>query len=215
MIPITIRTQPDDLTCGPTSLHAVYNYYNDIISLDTVIKEVAYLEEGGTLGVLLGSHALKRGYRAMIYTYNLKVIDPTWFSMDSAVLIEKLKMQLHYKKGKKFHRVTDAYIEFLELGGVLNFTNLSPSLLRKYFRKNIPILAGLSATYLYTCARESTDVHNKSFYDDIKGHPVGHFVILCGFDILKRHVVIADPYKENPLYGNNYYSVRVDRLLNS
>ncbi|MGA1869652.1 MAG: hypothetical protein ACMUJM_14030 [bacterium] len=103
MIPITISTQPDDLTCGPTSLHAVYNYYNDIISLDKVIKEVAYLEEGGTLGVLLGSHALKRVYRAMIYTYYLKVIDPTWFSMDRAVMIEKLKMQLHYKKGKKFY----------------------------------------------------------------------------------------------------------------
>ena len=32
-----------------------------------------------TLAVLLGCHALRRGYEATIYTFNLQVFDPTWF----------------------------------------------------------------------------------------------------------------------------------------
>ena len=32
-LPITILPQPDDTTCGPTCLHAVYGYYDDSIPL--------------------------------------------------------------------------------------------------------------------------------------------------------------------------------------
>ena len=58
---LKILTQPDDSTCGPTSLHAVYQYFDDDISLDQVIAEVSFLQEGGTLAVMLGCHALQ-GY---------------------------------------------------------------------------------------------------------------------------------------------------------
>src|SRR6185369_13364802 len=70
---LEILPQPDDITCGPTCLHAVYRYFGDVIGLDQVIEEVPQLETGGTLAVLLGCHALRRGYDATIYTYNLQV----------------------------------------------------------------------------------------------------------------------------------------------
>ncbi len=76
---VDILPQPDDTTCGPTCLHAAYRYYGDIISLTQVIREVRKLKGGGTLAVFLACHALKRGYQAKIYTYNLHVFDPTWF----------------------------------------------------------------------------------------------------------------------------------------
>lgn len=59
---LEILPQPDDTTCGPTCLHAVYSYFGDALDLSTVIGEVQTLEEGGTLAVLLGLHALRRGY---------------------------------------------------------------------------------------------------------------------------------------------------------
>ncbi|TXK36431.1 peptidase-C39 like family protein [Pontibacter qinzhouensis] len=216
MIPIKIHTQPDDSTCGPTSLHAVYRYFNDPIPLNEVIREVPYLDEGGTLEVLLASHALKRGYRARIYTYNLHVFDPTWFKLENKEIIQKLEMQLKLKKhSSKFERATLAYIEFLELGGELRCTDLTKSLLRKYFEQGVPLLTGLSATYLYQSAREFTDHLGDSVYDDVQGFPMGHFVVLCGFAEDQKHIVVADPYKENPFFKNNYYEVNVSRLLNS
>lgn len=74
-----IQSQPDEVTCGPTCLHALYQYYGEDISLKQVIREVKQLKAGGTLAVMLGNHALQRGYKAYIYTYNLNVFDPSWF----------------------------------------------------------------------------------------------------------------------------------------
>src|SRR5262245_48376151 len=97
MLPIKILTQPNDETCGPTSLHAVYTYYCSNISFVVVIAQVSYLESCGTLAVMLAIHALNRGYQAKIFTYNLHVFDPTWFYDVHVDISSKLKEQLQYK----------------------------------------------------------------------------------------------------------------------
>ncbi|MFD1187249.1 peptidase-C39 like family protein [Pontibacter rugosus] len=215
MIPIKIHTQPDDSTCGPTSLHAVYRYFKDTISLSEVIKEVPSLDEGGTLEVLLACHALQRGYQARIYTYNMFIFDPTWIGLGNEEIILKLEEQLAFKKGSKFHRATHAYIEFLRLGGELRCRDLNKNLLREYFDINVPLLTGLSATYLYQSAREFTNEEGNSVYDDVRGLPMGHFVVLCGFSEDQKSVVVADPYPDNPSFQNNYYEVKTTHLINS
>ncbi len=215
MIPIKIHTQPDDSTCGPTSLHAVYRYFKDPITLSDVIKEVPYLDEGGTLEVLLACHALKRGYRASIYTYNLHIFDPTWIGLSNEEIILKLEQQLEFKKGSKFLRATMAYIEFLKLGGELKSRDLTKNLLIEYFERGIPLLTGLSATYLYRSAREFGNENGDSVYDDIRGYPMGHFVVLCGLGEDLKSIVVADPYQENPYFKDNYYEVKASHLINS
>ena len=212
---LKILTQPDDSTCGPTSLHAVYQYYQDMIPLETVIEEVSFLEEGGTLAVLLACHALKRGYKARIYSYNLHVFDPTWFKGTNEKIIKNLQEQLLYKPDPKLQLATKAYIEFLELGGELKCDDLTVELLDSYFSQGIPVLTGLSATYLYNCARERTNERDEAIYDDVRGEPLGHFVVLCGFTPDRDKVIVADPYQENPFFRNNYYQVKSTRLINS
>ena len=54
---VDILPQPDDNSCGPTCLHALYRYYGDELPLDQVLAEVPMLESGGTLDVLLANHA--------------------------------------------------------------------------------------------------------------------------------------------------------------
>lgn len=215
MIPIKIHTQPDDSTCGPTSLHAVYRYFKDPIPLGEVIKEVPYLDEGGTLEVMLACHALQRGYEATIFTYNLNVFDPTWFGLGNEEIIAKLEEQLTIKTGKKLKRASLAYIEFLKLGGKLRCEDLTVTLLRTFFDNGIPMLTGLSATYLYRSSREFADEAGNSIYNDVRGYPMGHFVVLCGFTDDLQHVVVADPYPENPYFKNNYYEVGLSHLLSS
>lgn len=219
MLPIKIHTQPTQVTCGPTSLHAIYNYYGDPITLEQVIEEISYVAGGGTLAVMLGSHALKRGYQAKIYTYNLKVFDPTWFTVApdrlNQHLIEKLKLQQKVKSTQKLHKASSAYIEFLKQGGKILFEDLTPTLLSKYFRKQVPILTGLSATYLYRSAREIAPDDFTTAYDDVGGLASGHFVVLCGHDEESNNIVVADPYPENPEFKSQYYSVKVNRVINA
>lgn len=207
-----IKAQPDDVTCGPTCLHSIYQYYRDEISLREVVNEVKSLKTGGTLAVMLGNHALKRGYQASIYTYNLNVFDPTWFSLPQSKMIANLKKQMRYKfRSKKLQVASKAYIKFIEAGGVVQQKELDEHLIKDYLKKDIPILTGLSATYLYGTQRE---IPSNNKFDSIKGEPVGHFVIINGYDESTNMVYLADPMNPNPL-KSQYYSVTFDRLINS
>ncbi len=207
-----IKAQPDEVTCGPTCLHALYQYYGDDISLKQVIKEVKSLKTGGTLAVMMGNHALKRGYKATIYTYNLHVFDPTWFSLSASKMILNLRRQMRYKSNRRRLQVASrSYIKFLESGGKILYEELNDNLIKGYLKKSIPILTGLSATYLYGTEREisATDT-----FDSIKGEPAGHFAIINGYDVDSEHVYLADPMNPNPL-KSQYYSVSFRRLINS
>ncbi|MFZ6010136.1 MAG: C39 family peptidase [Bacteroidota bacterium] len=208
-----IQAQPDEVTCGPTCLQALYNYYGDDISLKTVIKEVKQLKFGGTLAVMLGNHALKRGYRAHIYTYNLNVFDPSWFKHSSKKIVQFLKNQMRFKyKRRKLQVASRAYIKFLEWGGEIHYAELDDDLIKGYLKKSIPILTGLSATYLYSTPRE---IPQFDIYDSIKGEPAGHFVVISGYDEGKNCVYLADPMEPNPLGKGQVYSVSFGRLINS
>ncbi len=214
MMEIEILTQPDDSTCGPTSLHAVYRYLGYRLPLDTLLMEVQSLEEGGTLGVFLGLDALARGFQVQIHSYNLKMFDPSWADLEPKEIVEKLHRQAEYKKGKKFTSATDAYIRFIEGGGSLRMDELNPGLLRSYFERRLPVLAGVNVTYLYKAKREMSKSRTQSVYDDLRGEPTGHFVVLSGFTDEDK-IRVADPYAGNPITGSNYYDVDVHRLINA
>lgn len=218
MIDLIIQTQPDDESCGPTCLQAVYKYYGLDFSLEEIIKSIDRSISGGTLSPMLGKHALHQGFNAIIYIYNLLLFDPSWFhdgTVDNKFLIDKLDAQFNYKNDPYITQSSLAFIEFLQMGGEVRANPLNTNLLKKYFNQNIPIITGLSATNLYWSARELFTPEGNSVYDDIRGDPCGHFVVLCGYDTKKRHVVIADPHAENPLFHNNYYMVNINRLINS
>lgn len=207
-----IKAQPDEVTCGPTCLHALYEFYKDPITLREVVQEVKQLKNGGTLGVMLGNHALKRGYNVHIYTYNLTVFDPTWFALPQSKIITNLKKQMRYKfKSKKLKVASKAYIEFLEAGGKIFQNELDENLIKKYLKQNTPILTGLSATYLYQTPRE---IPSNNKFDSIKGEPVGHFVIINGYEEGSHIVYLADPMNHNP-HKSQHYNVTFDRLINS
>ncbi|EAQ79060.1 hypothetical protein [Blastopirellula marina] len=221
---LDILPQPDETTCGPTCLHAVFRYFDDELPLAQVIRETPKLEEGGTLAVLLGCHALRKGYKATIYTYNLTVFDPSWFypptetleseeelaAFHKRRLIERLHAQLLVKADPKLHTASRAYIQFLELGGVIAMEDLKASLVRRFLKRDLPILTGLSATYLYGTPREFGDDCKP---DDVRGYAVGHFVVLHGYDKEAGTVSVADPYLPNPLGEEHHYDVKIDRLL--
>jgi len=200
--------QPDLTTCGPTCLHGIFNYYGESISLDEVIATTGKLEEGGTLAVLLGLAALRRGYRTRIYTYNLKVFDPTWFQ-PGVDIAGRLREQARYKDNPKLQQATSGYLEYLALGGEVRFEDLTPKLIRKFVSRGTPIISGLSATYLYREAREMSDCT----HDDLRGDPAGHFVVLCGYTKETREVHVADPYAPGSEMYGRYYNVPIERVV--
>lgn len=203
-----ILPQPNDTTCGPTCLQAVYRYYGDTQPLAEVIAQVPELKGGGTLAVNLACHALRRGYGATIYTFNLHLFDPTWFSRPGVDVAERLRRQRRFKRGRRLRQETDGYLAFFELGGRLRFQELTTDLIRRHLQGGQPILTGLSATYLYQSMREYRDD-----WDDIRGQPSGHFVVLGGYDRRRREVLVWDPLQDNPSFPGHRYTVSMRRVL--
>jgi hypothetical protein len=211
-LPLQMQAQPDDRSCGPTCLQAVYRFFGRDEPLDQLIDEIPQLETGGTLAVQLGCHALRRGFAATIYTYNLQLFDPTWQHLSTKTLAERLTAQVEFKRddGRLAH-ATAQYLEFLELGGQVTHEVLAPELLTRLLRAGQPILTGLSATYLYGAARE---ISAEDRPDDIRGEPVGHFVVLSGYDPIRRLVTVADPWPE-PTMDGQLRVVPLQRVLSS
>ena len=206
---IEVMRQPDETTCGPTALHAVYKYFGADIPLDQIIREVHRFEDGGTLAVWLGCHALSHGFEALLYTCNLQLLDPSWFNQPGVDLTAKLFEQMKYKSDEKLQRTSLAFIDFLKLGGLVKLEDVTRDILRKYLSQGLPILAGLSSTFLY---REEREVPPDQDHDDLRGVPTGHFVVLSGYDREKKLVSVADPMEQNP-YSARQYEVHIDRVI--
>lgn len=214
---IQMQAQPTDTSCGPTCLKAIYDFYGHDKSLENIMKEIRFLEKGGTLEVQLGIHALKEGFEVIIYTHNLMIFDPTWFfpkKLARSELINKLKGQMLTKDKGKLHFACKSYIEFLKRGGSLRMGDLTSRTLKKYLQHETPLLAGLSSTYLYSSSRERV-VDNHQVPDDVGGLPEGHFVVLDHYDSVQKMVGVVDPYVDNPYSKNQYYLIRMERLINA
>ena len=204
-LPVKMLPQPDETTCGPTCLHAIYRYWGIDEPLDDVIGRTRKLETGGgTFAVFLACDALRKGFQATIYTYNLTVFDPTWF-IPGVDIAERLRRQREVKADPRLQHATEGYLEFLSLGGRLRLTDLSRRLIHGFLRHDVPILTGLSSTFLYRAAREYGP---HDLPDDVRGHPSGHFVVMAGYNRQERTVLVADPYGPAQEYWIN-----IDRVL--
>lgn len=233
---LEIKPQPNDSSCGPTCLAAVYEYWNDHVEIRQLIDETgptdgaSTLDGGGTLAVQLGCHALRRGYDAQITTYNLQFFDPSWFQPGTGQVVtqnlsKKLVDQLAAKRNRPntdVHRLevaTNYYLQFLRLGGRVQMRALDEQFIVETLTAGVPILCGLSATYLYQESRElphPPDANGRSSVsDDIAGEPAGHFVVLHGYDCESGQVMIADPMHPNPIAPTNNYLAPLTRVTSS
>jgi hypothetical protein len=209
--------QPDDVTCGPTCLRKVYDFYGIQVDAEQVLGEIDRNDDGGTLAVFLGIAALRRGFRARIYSYDLQIFDPTWANLPPARLAEKIHARFPYLRDSKRLRAARAYLDFLERGGEICLgRELTPGLLKEILDREHPVLAGLSATYLYHYARERwDDVTGRAVEDDVAGDPTGHFIVVTGYDTWGRRFFLRDPSEHVPVGEDGRQQVDAQSLINA
>lgn len=215
-LPVQRFLQPDDVTCGPTCLRKVYDFYGLDVPFDTVVGEIDRNEDGGTLAVHLGTAALRRGLSARIYSYDLRIFDPTWSELPSDRLAEKVQQRMPFLRYPKTRRACTAYLSFLRGGGQIAFDELTPALLKRIINRDHPVLAGLSATHLYRMPRERHDEETHELLeDDQAGDPIGHFVVISGYEHWGRRFVVLDPSEHVPESSDGRLVVDAQRLTNS
>lgn len=229
LLPIEVEPQPTETTCGPTCLAAVYQFWNRSVSPARLIADIEQLDSGGTLAVDLACDALRRGFDATIITYNVQIFDPTWFDrfgeLKSVDLLRaKLKAQYNTKSlrsdvdSQRLRAATQTYLEFLALGGRLCMKQLDAELIVQTLAAGIPILCGLSATYLYMESRERNLIDGNQYSmcaDDVQGDPQGHFVMLHGYRDFGKTVHVADPLHPNPMAPTGKYEAPFARVVSA
>lgn len=208
---LKMLAQPTETSCGPTCLHAVYQHFKDEYALDRIISDIPENPDGGTYSVMLANHALKRGYQATIYSYNLRVFDPTWADLTSEEIAPKLAGRREHSTSKRARANLSAYIEFLENGGQMRFDELDSALLAMLLANREPVIAGLNSTHLYRSSRLKKNGKD----DDVNGDVEGHFVTLFEYDHANKQILVADPYQKNPLSDSLIYALDPQRLINS
>ena len=212
-LPFQMDTQKDDVSCGPTCLAALYDYHGMDVPHDQVLREVEEMPNGGTIAVLIGLDAIKRGMASKVYICDLNTFDPTWKTLDNDGLAAKLLEQLQSREvDQKFEAATRAYVRYLLAGGEISFEEVTKELLEVQFLRGLPIIAGLSSTWLYQSMREFTGRNDMSVMDDMKGGPMGHFVVVHGFDEAGG-IQVADPSSSNPFSDNPHYSIGYNKFL--
>jgi hypothetical protein len=204
--------QPTPTSCGPTCLHGIYRYFGLEVPLETLIAAVPSVVGGGTLAVLLGIDALRRGFRVELHTCSLRVLDPTWFPARRRVLAEKLAASLAVRRHRKERQELRALLEFVELGGELRMEPLTRAVLRQPLVEGVPLLSGLSATFLYRDMRINPETDED---DEFGGEPQGHFVVLSAYDRATKEVMVHDPWPDSPFDDPHRYRVHIDRLINA
>ncbi|CAN5703975.1 C39 family peptidase [soil metagenome] len=208
--------QPDDVTCGPTCLMKVYDFYGEDVDLGEVSEAIERNEDGGTLAVFLGMAAIRNGFSARIYSYDLQIFDPTWSNLPRDELVRKVRARFQYLDDAKRKRTAVAYVRFLEMGGEIAFEDLTPALLKSIIDRGHPVLAGLSATYLYGFQRERWDpVNGRLVDDDVAGDPTGHFVVISGYDNWGRRLTVLDPSEHVPATDEGRVVVGAERVINA
>lgn len=210
--PIRVEPQPNDSSCGPTCLQAVYRHFGVEVPLGELIAGIPSVPGGGTLAVMLGIDALRRGFRALLQTCNLRVLDPTWFPAKPAALAARIDASLVVRRHRKERQELHALREFIDLGGEVRMEPLTRELLRSHLGSRHPVLTGLSATFLYRDQRVNPETNQ---YDDLGGDPQGHFVVLSEYDRATKQVTVHDPWPDSPFADPHRYHVHIDRLTNA
>ena len=77
----------------------------------------------------------------------------------------------------------------------------------KNLKKKKPVIVLLYCTLLYKSKREGKGKKP----DDLRGKPVGHFLVVSGKD--RNKYILTDPYPKNPFNKKGVYKVDKEELL--
>ena len=159
----------------------------------------------------MACHALARGYKATIYTYNVNVFDPTWFLPGFDSLAERLDAQRRASDSARVRMACSEYLDFLRLGGKLRMEDLTSELIRRFLKNSTPILTGLSATYLYHAKRE---FGRDAIPDDVRG-PRRAFRCAVRLRPDEANGDGGRSSAPNPFANEQTYAVEIDRVKNA
>lgn len=181
----------DDL-CGVKCLESIYDYYGNIKSTNTLVRDLALADELTYIPQLLRLLA-RDGFSVLAVSSNPYVFDLTWKNLSNKEIIAKLHSRYHYINNSKWKRSIVEYILYLEESNSITQTIISESYIKGQLFDDKLVLAFTDNVVYHQRGRRYWDENNKTYEpDDIRGGSDGHAVVVNGWDP-KRGFHIVDP----------------------
>jgi hypothetical protein len=189
-IPLKIQTSSSN--CVQTSTSQFLSFYGLNLSPNDIEKEVPVRnnEEGKPMGTLfadIGTWLIKsHDLKVKMHVFDVQIIDRTWSSLSQQELLREMKK---VKKSGISTALTpyapiliDAYVAYLQAGGIIDITKCTNELLRGLLI-NGPILAIINFNYIYNYPRSKYDLIKKQYLPDtIDGKVIEHAIVLTGYN---------------------------------
>jgi hypothetical protein len=140
----------------------------------------------GTLFADIGTWLKKtHGVSVTMHVFDTQIIDRSWAKLSQEqLLVEVMKMKEHGVSTARTPYaplLIEAYVSFLQSGGVLSITKCTNELLQNLLAKG-PVLAIISFNYMYDYprARYNPDIKNYEA-NSIDGKAIEHAIVITGF----------------------------------
>lgn len=120
-----------------------------------------------------------------MHVFDVQIIDRSWINLSQkALLSEIIKIQEHGVSTARTPYASiliDAYVAFLQAGGVIKIAKCTNVLLQKLLLDG-PVLTIVNFNYIYDYPRSKYDPTSKEYLPDpIDGKVIEHAIVLTGF----------------------------------
>ena len=189
---IPLQIQSSSSNCVQTSTSQFLSFYGLNISPENIEKEIPVRnsEEGKPIGTLLadiGSWLIKSHHmKVKMQVFDVQIIDRTWAHLSPQELL--IEMEKIKESGISTARtpyssiLIDAYVNYLQAGGMINITKCTNELLQGLLAKG-PVLAIVNFNYMYDYPRSKYDSVTKTYIADTDdGKVIDHAIVLTGFE---------------------------------
>lgn len=192
----------------------IYSYFGIKVPLEKLLDDLKIDKYTGTFTAQLGLHAKNSGLQTLILCSNPYYVSPAWSKLDNQTIYKKIGGWLAFElQGKnkirknKFKKGTRFILAYIKNGGKIKIIDLTTRLIDGYLDQGYLMTGAIEESWLW----EKRKIPKTAEFDDIKGIPQGHFVVLYGHDA--ENYFVSDPYPTGLEGKNGLYKVKKDKFL--
>jgi hypothetical protein len=189
---IPLQIQSTSSNCVQTSTSQFLSFYGlskspEIIEASVPVRLNTQGNPMGTLFADIGTWLKQTtDLEVTMHVFDTQIIDRSWKDLsEHQILDQLLSLQEHgisTARSPYAPLLIDAYITYLQAGGLLNIVKCTNQLLQSLLQTG-PVLAIISFNYLYDYPRATYDKGNNEYKaNSADGKAIEHAIVLTGYD---------------------------------
>lgn len=161
---IPIIKQTKDFPCGPTSLLIISKFLGLSISKEEILSTLKMDSLGRAIMPDIGISAIKIGLKPHIVIANYALFPYEFNELSKDELLAKIKEKIKNEKEPHFKKYCQSILEYLYLGGTLEFRLFLPKDIELSLKKGVPCISFVNTPSFFRKAKDPSRHHFMVIY---------------------------------------------------